>query len=226
MLAKAPDARPQTIQEALEALEAAWSQLDESGAGFDTVRTGPHRRLSHPTPRPSGRQPALTPAPASAAPLEPLAPPRKRRAPLIAGAVAVLAVGSSAAWWFTRSEPPAPIAPLPPMPTAAPSPPPPAPAPAPPAPAVVKLSVVSEPPNAQVRADGQVIGQTPMMVDWPKGKHGELKFTLDGYLPASRTVEPQADTALLITLSHTPAPKAKRRSGPAAGDDIKDNPFK
>jgi hypothetical protein len=92
----------------------------------------------------------------------------------------------------------------------------------------VKLSLVSDPPNAEVYNGAALLGRTPLMIDWARGTHADLKFVLEGYAPATRTIAPEGDTPLLIKLTRPATPRSRKKPEGAfdAVDDIKDNPFK
>ena len=101
-----------------------------------------------------------------------------------------------------------------PAPVAAPPPPPPpvVVAPPPEPPAQVALEIDSEPTGAEVSLGEQVIGETPMTIDWPKGDEPlELKMTLAGYANWSTTVTPTRDVLVKGHLSRKRRRSRRRR---------------
>jgi hypothetical protein len=64
-----------------------------------------------------------------------------------------------------------------------------------PSPGQVAIDVVSQPPGAEVRANGQLRGTSPTKIDAAQGDTVELVFTKPGYLPVTKTwtVQPGAN---------------------------------
>jgi eukaryotic-like serine/threonine-protein kinase len=162
------------------------------------------------------------------------APSSKRRQPIpfVIGGVAVVAAGIGLTVYLTRSgnrtaveseTPPV----TGPVTQTVPTPPPtaaePAPTQTPPKPATVKLSLISDPANAEVYDGDALLGRTPLMIDWGKGRRADLRFVLSGYVTQSKAIEPMVDTPLLVKLVKPVV--SKRRGGSSQANDIKSNPF-
>lgn len=203
-LEKRPEARFQSMDEVLHAM-AALGALAPSGLFADP------RSLSGVQPRVSTSAalrvrtppPEVAPAPAAAPPPAPThepslaaSPSRSLAVPVIAGfgVGGVIAFAAVVAWWPRAETPPAPVpvavaavAPARTAPTPPETPPeaPPSDAPRP----EVRFEVTSTPPGAQVTADGEALGVTPLSFSRPReGAQPvsvELTFALEGYQSAT-----------------------------------------
>jgi hypothetical protein len=74
---------------------------------------------------------------------------------------------------------------------------------------MVKLSVTSDPPQAEVYRDStsEPIGRTPMTVAIPRADAPiDLRISKQGYVPGLLTVVPNQDRATLVTLARLPSP--------------------
>ena len=96
----------------------------------------------------------------------------------------------------------------------------------------VKLTMVTTPSNAQVLVDGALIGMTPLLLSWEKGRSATFVFQLEGRAPERRTVAPQTDLVLEISLKPSgaaaspkagkPKKEAKQLLDDPYGDQVKD----
>jgi serine/threonine protein kinase len=215
MLAKAPDQRPPSMQDVMAQLEEFADELPHSPPSGGRIR--------------ASSTPGVLPIPLVQ---EAPAPQRGGKGALIGVGLGVVILGAGAVGYalWGRSPPEAPppptqtpLAPIAQVPQAeveipaAPS------AKGPIEPERVKLSLMSDPPNAEVYAGQTLLGRTPLMLDWNRGQRVELRFALDGYPPVERALEPAGDTPLFVKLVRTPV-RSKKRS--ETNDDLKDNPFK
>jgi eukaryotic-like serine/threonine-protein kinase len=150
-------------------------------------------------------------------------------AKLAAAALGVALIGGGALFLARRGAPlSAPVATAEtvaaPAPARGPSPAPAAPRPAAPAPsptlapAMVTVRVQSTPKGARVvnAADGDVLGETPLVLTRKRGGEVQLRAEKDGYLPAERRVPLDADRQLELTLQKRARPRAAPRR---AADD-------
>jgi hypothetical protein len=171
---------------------------------------------------------------------------RSSRAPWLASGVAtVLVAGAFAAWKLLGAEPsraaePAPVAavasPASPEGTGAPraiAPPPPTAPTGIPAesaasstvvagsPAVVMLDTI---PSGAVVYEGTLrVGITPLELKLQSGTAATYRFALEGFRPATRTVE-ASEREVKVQLTRNPAPARKKVARPA-GSGLKDNPY-
>ncbi|MBS1122248.1 MAG: serine/threonine protein kinase [Deltaproteobacteria bacterium] len=222
LLAKDPVDRPPNLRAAVTALESV-----ARAAGLDVPRqTGP---LAGPQTGPR-TAPAIMPASklgtrpphlASAGTPSSTVPPAKRsrvvRYVIAAGAVAVATLAIVAPWAPDRPAhalDPA-VAPVlidPPValrPHRAPS-----------EPQTVIVTVAGVPDGTEVIAGGMTAGAAPGPVQLPRDQVPMvLTFKLDGYLPTSRTVTPDRDQALTVTLKKKPTSAPGHRS---SKDDLID----
>lgn len=207
LLAKEPSERPADLRSAVHALEQAANDagLDigpaiawdvQSTSGGKAYQTQPPRRTN------------VVATPIATAPT--MAPPstKKSRAPLyggIAAAVVVLAgVGMFALGGSKNPKKPAPAV----EPTPAPAPvqvaptPTPAPPPAPPPiPTTAIITVAGVPDGTEVLVGSKVVGVAPGPVQLDRSSAAVvLTFRADGYLPASKSIVPDADKPLDVTL--------------------------
>jgi serine/threonine-protein kinase len=191
---------------------------------YNTATPLPHD-TRHDVPA-AGTPTTATPATATSA-------PARSNAPLLIGALFVLALGGTAAglWWVNR-EPPKVISvvaltPTPPSPTPPPQKDPPAEAPKP---APVKLRFETQPANAEVFEDDVLLGTAPLTLSRPPGQVVSLRFELKGFKGQARKVRFETDDTVEISLDPAPAPK----KGPGKsglhddpygnGKDLKDLP--
>jgi serine/threonine-protein kinase len=222
LLAKEPSARPADLRTAVHALEQAaidggldigpvpaWDVHSTQGKAYQTQ---PPRRTN------------VVATPIATAPT--MAPPAKKsRAPLIGGiaaAVVVIAgIGVFALGGSKHEKKPAPpvetapvATPVAPMPTPTP---PPAP---PPEPTSAIITVAGVPEGTEVLVGDKVVGVAPGPVQLDRTTATVvLTFRADGYLPASKSIVPDADKPLDVTLKK----KATRGGGKKPGrDDIID----
>jgi hypothetical protein len=114
-----------------------------------------------------------------------------------------------------------------------------APAPPPP-PARIKVRVASTPPGAEVWWEAVKKGETPLLLEFPKGEEQiELTLKLAGHVDAKAPLIPSEDQEIAATLTPVP-PKAKTRRaatvrrpkadpptdrGPTSAGEIKGNPY-
>jgi serine/threonine-protein kinase len=239
LLAKDPAQRPSDLRTAVRALEQAAEEAGvaiRATSTWDTqtpppgLQTQPPRIAVPSRTNPSqlsgsgGASPAGSsgaPASASSSGAAPLMP-RRSRIPMIAGVIAAALVAGGAAFFVLAphddpSEPaeakpvePAPASVPMPAPSPQPAPAPPAVATAPEAPQFVIVTVTGVPEGTEVLLGGSVIGVAPGPVQILRGDAElVLTFRADGYVPASRTVVPDADQALGVTL--------KKKARPARG---------
>jgi serine/threonine-protein kinase len=130
---------------------------------------------------------------------EPYTEGRRSMVPVfVGGAVGTMAIAAlTFALLSTRN----PAPPLPPVvqPVVAPRPPP------PPAPPVLVVS--TSPPGASITVDGKSVGTAPVTLDSLTAGDHLLEATLEGHLPASRTVPlPKPGERLMVELALAPAP--------------------
>lgn len=149
------------------------------------------------------RKPATTPLPAE------LAAVRRSRAPLfIVGVVLLLVIAALAMRGRPAVAPPATAAPAPVVTP-------------PPAEAPVRLSLQTEPPQAEVHEGDVLLGTTPLALTRPPGSVSELR----DYTSVSRKVRFEADSSISVALERSrPVKKAPGRRAPA-DDALKDAPF-
>lgn len=168
-----------------------------------------------PAPAPAKAVAKRTPKAAKPEPKAPAKPKAARRAPDLSWLPIVLLivvfVGISL-WgfrsvFFTTSRP-APAA----APTVQPAP---AEAPPAPAPEMVRFSIASDPPGAEVAIDGIVLAGVTPLVDYPvsAAPSRTLRLSLPGYEPLETTVDLSSDASLSFTL--TPV-TAEAEEGPEA----------
>jgi eukaryotic-like serine/threonine-protein kinase len=153
--------------------------------------------------------------------------PSRRRWPLIAGAIAMVAVLGFVAVVTLGSlggrGPHAQVAPQPSAPSPAPTPPTHQQLPAAPTTAIV--SVTGVPDGTEVSIAGAVIGVAPGPVQVAHGaSEVVLTFKASGYLPAARTITPDRDQTLALELHKRAAPPGVRHDNRADKDSILD-PF-
>jgi serine/threonine protein kinase len=175
----------------------------------------------------------LPPAPASTEEaVRALRPNRMIPVAAIAGTLVLTAIGAVLVFRSGSTEE---LPPLEPVkvgtPMAVPSPPAPAPSDSKtesvPAPDTVKIWLMSDPANADVYSADVWLGRTPVMIDWKNGQREELKFTLDGYAPQTRVIEPHAEAPIFVRLTKISShPKRKAAPAPEQLEDVKGNPFK
>jgi serine/threonine-protein kinase len=234
MLEKNPAARPQSMDEVVETLDAVLTQLKTTdkvpmagelsrratpgpSVGVAVRVSGGHRSVVS-----SGSRGPRVELPEEEPRLE--APRRSPVALLVGGlvALAVVAGGAFAVLGGKSSAPePAPAASPPPVartpePVAPPpvvKPPEPRPAevvaavtpPAPAAPEKVTRTVASEPPAAEVFAGEASLGQTPLSLREAKGTEKLLTFKLRGFKPLTKRVAFESGQEIKVTLEREPA---------------------
>ncbi len=213
MLEKSPDARPQQMDQVVE----AFTQL-----GAEGTREAP-----------LASSPSVSPAAQPSSPLlvsgmAPRVPPTVPRWVLLLGGAAI-AVGAGVGVIATRGEPPAPPvadspSPAPEKPTVEkfqPS--------APVAPANVHLTLKSEPSGAgviELKQDGArlSIGQTPIELERPRGS-GPRTFQIElaGHRPETRVLSTDADAKVVVGLVRDARPRAagKPAALPSATDRLR-----
>lgn len=240
MLEKDPDARPQTLDTVVEALETLQAQL-KVGAKLPPATTSgrfPATATPHslsPVRLPSTQTgPAVqNTAPAMTAPVaveDTFTPPAKSKAPFIVVGLLVTAIVAGGAVVATQgsddARPPPPEVvvqkPLEPVkPVDEPQAPPPPPPPAMPTVTKVKLVVQSTPPGAEVFVGDISVGRTPYTIEREPEQVLELKLALKGYQDLVRKVAmPAKDEERMFEL------EKKRTGGPApvkrVGEELKD----
>ncbi|MHB8879009.1 MAG: FHA domain-containing protein [Myxococcaceae bacterium] len=197
---------------------------------------------------PSALSAALTVSAATAAIIAAAAPPKRTRARArasiaIAGATMLTVVGGSLVYSYSDSSTPpalasppvvvAPIPPVAPAPVEQPLPPPPLPQPGV---DLVKLTVHATPERVEIYDGDALLGTTPAVLHWEKGKRVQLRLEAQGFLPEVRLVAPLADVELEIALAPKPAPapelprtlkKAQPLRDPAVEhvEGLKDSPY-
>ena len=229
LMQKDPALRPPDLRTAMRALEQA-----ASTAGLATplptsswdAQTGPVLKV--PTQPPHTSAARITrgvDTPESQLPL----PARRSRAPLFAiGALAAAAIGVVVVIATRTPEHEKPAPPPPPVVehTVTPPPPPPPQHVAAPdqVPQTVIITIEGVPDGTEVFVGGMTAGAAPGPVQLPRVAEGMvLTFKADGYLPTSKTLVPDHDQTLAVTLK-------KKSSGTGTGgkrpgrDDI-ENPF-
>ncbi len=211
LLAKDPADRPASLRIAVAALETAAGIVMPSG-GWE-AQTGPIARTDT---RPLN----VTSATASGE-LRPLAPAKRSRLGLAIAAGVVAAATISIVLWRSSSDDKqrAPDRAALPRQVDPPSEPPSTPAPsrAPIESQTVIVNVTGVPDGTEVIAGGMTAGAAPGPVQLPRDATPiVLTFKVDGYLPLSRTVTPDRDQALSVTLKKKPAPRRSSK------DDIID----
>ena len=235
LLAKDPADRPADLRTAVRALEEAaeaaglhqaprTSAVDvPTGGRLDT-----QPRIAVPRTGGGGPTPVTMPGvPALAATIAP--GPARSRLPLVVGlatvgaavlaAVLVVVLGGGG-----QRAPVVPVAPPVAPAVVAPTPPPPAVVAEPPQTVIVDVTGV--PPGTEVLVGGMVAGAAPGPVQLPRTTERlVLTFRADGHATTSRTVTPDHDQALTVTLDAKPAPgRPPRGKRPGSRDDILD-PF-
>lgn len=200
LLQKHPEARPESMKEVAEALET----LGQSGA----VQTASKRPTAPDT--------------AVEAPLR----VERSRLPMVLAALLVVGLGAGAVLAFREppAEPavaaaPPPVALVPPVPT--------------PAPVLVAVTIASTPSGAEVSTGGGVLlGSTPVVLRRAAQTELTLSLTLAGFQPQTRSVIFEDDRTVTIPLPPLPAvpaerptKKAVKRTGPAPGQDLQDDPY-
>ncbi|HEU0033988.1 MAG TPA: protein kinase [Kofleriaceae bacterium] len=230
LMQKDPARRPPSLRVAVAALETAAEHagIELATAAWDPV-TGPQSRVE-PAKAPSvniANAPTVAPpfransgaiaTPAAETAALAVAPPAKRRAGIAIAAIGVVALAAAIVivprWLATRDATSSPVT----TPTK------PAPAPAPPAPPPIEppptepppieaqtviVTVTGVPDGTEVIAGGMTAGAAPGPVQLPRD-HASLVLTFkrEGYLPTSRTVTPDRDQALSVTLKRRPTIK-------------------
>ena len=223
LMNKAPSDRPPDCRTAVRALEeaAVKAGLIAQAATSGDMQTGPTRsplitppagvtRLgSAPPPKIATADTMLPAVP------EPVVPVRRSLIPrfavaslgvlVIAIVVVVMMRGNGDAPTPATAATPAPVAP-PPAVTPMPAPPvAPRPVPVDPTPQTVIVSIEGPPEGTEVFGGGMTVGAAPGPVQLPYSKDPiVLTFKADGYLPASRSVVPDRDQTLPITLKKKP----------------------
>ena len=250
MLAKRPEDRPQTMDEVAIGLEVCAPEfLRRTSGAWVSGRPASGASVAMQAARLSGSAGAVAPGaapgsgPASAAQAGsgPVAAPAKSKAPLfaVAGVVGVAVIGA-AGFLALRAPAPAvaapppvavaqPTVPVPPVPAITTPVPPPTPVKA----ELVKLSVKAKPDRVEVYNGEILLGTTPSDIQWEKGKTGQLRFVAEGYLPETRTVQPNGDTSLEISLKPKAAarpttgkkPARPESPGGSPDEDLKDAPY-
>jgi serine/threonine protein kinase len=71
-----------------------------------------------------------------------------------------------------------------------------------PAPGKLAIEVVSSPPGAEIKVNGQLRGVAPMKIEGAQGESVELTFTKPGYLPETKTYKVQAGGNLVQANLH------------------------
>ena len=229
LLAKDPAQRPSDLRTAVRALEEAAEQAGVAirpTSTWDTQTPPPGIQTQPPRVAVPARSNASALTSSSGGPQPPSAssltsPRRGSRVPVIAGLVASALIAGGAVFFVLSahddaSEPrEAKPAAAEPEPAPAPAPvPQPAPAPpvesAPELPPMVIVNVTGVPEGTEVLLGGSVIGVAPGPVQILRGNAElVLTFRADGHVPASKTVVPDADQALAVTL--------KKKARPARG---------
>jgi eukaryotic-like serine/threonine-protein kinase len=233
LLAKDPAARPPDLRTAIAALEAVARDAglaipaDPSGA-TRAVASAASRSASAASP-PTGLAPASRSASrswASAPTVQPGALAtvphrRQRRSTILAGVALVAALGLAIGvlvarpWRAGDTAPPPELAPVPARIVA----PEPAPEPAPariPTPVSVEeqtviVTIAGVPEGTEVLVGGLTAGAAPGPVQLPREASPlVLTFKRDGYLPTSRTVTPDRDQSLTVTLKQKPQRRPTR----------------
>jgi serine/threonine-protein kinase len=245
LMAKNPDERPPNLRAAIAAFETAAEQagiaIGSPTGGWDVaLRTGPVASLDTRPPNTASARSGLSSKPpvagAEAVPDDEGAP--RSRTAIVAIVVTLSLIAGVGAFVLAYrpgddGAPPAP--PAPPAPLAQPTPPVPSPAPpdapaiaeldAAPAPAaMVIIDVAGVPDGTEVIVAGATVGAAPGPVQLPRSETAVvLTFKLDGHLPASRTVTPDRDQPLKLSLKRKPRAGAGAR--PPGKDDIIDVDF-
>ncbi|MBX3161961.1 MAG: serine/threonine protein kinase [Deltaproteobacteria bacterium] len=228
LMKKDPADRPSHARAAIQALEAAAGiAVGPPSAAWD-AQTGPIGARTPTTGQSVVPSAPVTTQTGSLAP----AKPSRRGLVISCGAIAAAAIAAVAIYLATRgtSEAPAVVETAP----AQPSQPAPAPPPQPEQPPVVvestkpkhvTVDVAGVPEGTEVLLAGATMGVAPGPVTVPRGDDPvTLTFKLDGYLPASRTLTPDRDQKLAVTLKKKGGPAVAPRPGPNK-DDIIDIDF-
>jgi len=220
LMAKDPADRPANARDAVNALESAAEQAGISiGTAAWDVQTGPVGRVDTRPPNVASARSGMPRTPSSPPQRTPSSPPpqrtpsgeqavlepRARRSrkglfAIVGGAFVVSAVVSVLVLkpWAddAKAPPPLPVAPVhaPVVPDR--------PKPAPPIEAqTVIITVTGVPDGTEVIVGGMTAGAAPGPVQLPRDSVPMvLTFKIDGYLPASRTVTPDRDQPLAVTL--------------------------
>ncbi|WP_404369699.1 serine/threonine protein kinase [Corallococcus coralloides] len=250
-LAKRPVDRYASMDAVLQGMRTAASASGVSGVfatrtGLNAVGSGPHSGIH------SGAHPALgsgpTPAPNTMAldisvdEAGGLAEKKSRKGLGIALFGVSLFVGLGVASIFVlrgaQKPPPepavsAPVArtPVAPPPTREAAPVAEAAAPPPAAPRPVRFDVESDPPGAEVKINGRVRGNTPLVInhtpDTPGLADVEVSFAMDGYQTVSKTYSGEPGTTVNVSIK---LPRIKKQPGPkpspkAPSSQYKDDPY-
>lgn len=239
LLAKDAGERPPDLRTAVRALEQA---AQDAGIDIGPVATwdasstpGTAAYKTQPPPRKTSSAPialAATTAPPSTASAPTVGPPAKSKSKLplfaavggavvIAGVVAVFALGGSKsekkpAPAVEPAVAPAPVAPVPTPPPA------PAPTPAPPpTPTTAIITVAGVPDGTEVLVGGKVVGVAPGPVQLDRSSTAVvLTFRAEGYVPASKSVVPDGDKPLDVTLKKKAARGGNDGKRPGRDDII------
>jgi eukaryotic-like serine/threonine-protein kinase len=243
LLAKDPAERPPDLRTAVKALEHAATEagidIGRIPSDWDTQST-PSGKPYQTQPPPRRTSLAATPMPATTTPpgaapattISPAAAAKRSKAPLVGAIAGVLVVAAALVLFFAGkkdelappntgrpiTESPAPA--IAPSPSPTPAPPAPPPAPVPEEPKTVIVTVAGVPDGTEVLIGSTVVGAAPGPVQLDRGASAVvLTFRADGYLPASKSVVPDADKPLDVTLKK----KAKAGGGNRPNrDDIID----
>ena len=226
MLAKSPDDRPRTMEEVIQAIDAAGAPAALRGA-IVSLAPGWHlevarddaagamaappldvdRYISQAKRAPEPAPPAAVPTPA---PSVETRPPRRRRALALAGGGALAAAIVIGLVAGRSSDVAAPAAAPPHSAPAAPKVAPPAPAPAP-SPTVV-VDVEDPPAGMTVRLDGK---PATLPVALPRGsRQHTLTFEAAGYEPMTRILDGTKDRTIVLGMRPVSAPPAAAPSRP------------
>ena len=95
----------------------------------------------------------------------------------------------------------------------------------------IAVSITSEPTGAEVLADEQIIGKTPLQTTWEvpyaeATKPHKIEFRLPGHRARTLEVRPVNGRLVLeATLNRKPRQPDPRPADPVAGDDYKEDPY-
>jgi hypothetical protein len=211
-LAKAPEARHESMDELRGELEKLVAHLERSEP--QALASRPERRPANPLDAVTAQAPATI---TGAARMRATGAPRAGGRRLL-GALAVGA-GLAALLVVTQRRPTPPLRPAPVAEAPAPAPPPPVPAPAP---AAVTLLLESSPPGAEVRVGADVAGKTPTTFAARPGTDPvEVTFSLDGFRSDVIRAVPSEGLKVFGHLEPLKRKSGKRPPAAPPADDIK-----
>ena len=208
LMRKDREQRPPSLAIAVRALEQAAGLPSAPQTGVvevpKLVTPFPGSIISGPASLATTTSPSVATGLAQTQPGQPA--PKRRRAPIVVGALCALgALGAIGAFALHGSPKPA-AAPThddvaEPQPQAAPAAKPVAPAPQPPAATAAIVTVTGAPGGTDVSIAGTSIGVAPGQIQISRGASAVvLTFKANGYQPASRTITPDRDQALDVPL--------------------------